>query len=91
MVGGWLSLVHWRWTFAVLAIISALNGVAIVLTMSETYAPAIRFKLTHAHQATLHPRGAEARRESKYGRWGWVVGIARERDWKAVFRKAFCE
>jgi hypothetical protein len=111
MVGGWLSLVHWRfvatsqslrktpaladpvvlsrWTFAVLAIISALNGVAILLTMTETYVPAIRFKLAHAHQATLDPRGPEARRESKYGRWGWVVGITRERDWKVVFRKAF--
>ena len=91
MVGGWLSLVHWRWSFATLAIISALNGVAILLFMSETYAPALRFKIAHAEQAALDPGGAEARRESKFGRWGWVVGLSGKRDWKVVFRNAFCE
>lgn len=57
--------------------------------MQETFGPVIQYKLAHRSRAEGSAASAEARREGRFGKWGWVVGLARERDWKTVFQKAF--
>lgn len=115
LLGGWLSLVHWRcaagpdclslcdsgltpkprplasrWTFVVLSIISTINGLAQVLFMSETYGPVIKYRKAYLQRVPVKEdveQGATSW-ETKLGRWGWVIGLAKERDWKMIFTKA---